>query len=100
MSKERIGFVGLGMMGLPMARNLVEDGYAITVFDLNDSTVLEAQKFGSDTATSAADVARISDIVITMVPDSEHVEAVISGKNGILEGLKPGSVVILSLIHI
>ena len=94
MSKERIGFVGLGMMGLPMARNLVEDGYEITVFDLNDSTVLEAQKFGSDTATSAADVARISDIVITMVPDSEHVEAVISGKNGILEGLKPGSVVI------
>ncbi len=82
------------MMGLPMARNLVEYGYSVTVFDLNDSTVNAAKEFGASSADSAAETAAISDIVITMVPDSEHVEAVIAGDEGILEGLKPGSIVI------
>ena len=82
------------MMGLPMARNLVEDGYSVNVFDLNDATVNAAKDFGASSSDSAADTASLSDIVITMVPDSEHVEAVIAGDNGILEGLKPGSVVI------
>ncbi|MDA1283278.1 MAG: NAD(P)-dependent oxidoreductase [Chloroflexi bacterium] len=94
MNSEKIGFVGLGMMGLPMARNLVEYGYSVTVFDLNDSTVNAAKEFGASSADSAAETAAISDIVITMVPDSEHVEAVIAGDEGILEGLKPGSIVI------
>jgi 3-hydroxyisobutyrate dehydrogenase len=94
MSNERIGFVGLGMMGLPMARNLVNDGYSVTVFDLNDTTVDLAKEFGAGSDESAAAVASNSDIVITMVPDSEHVEAVIAGPNGILEGLNAGSVVI------
>ena len=94
MSNEKIGFVGLGMMGLPRARNLVEDGYSVNVFDLNDATVNAAKDFGASSSDSAADTASLSDIVITMVPDSEHVEAVIAGDNGILEGLKPGSVVI------
>ena len=94
MSNEKIGFVGLGMMGLPMARNLVEDGYSVNVFDLNEATVNTAKDFGATSSDSAADTATLSDIVITMVPDSEHVEAVIAGEDGILEGLKPGSVVI------
>ena len=94
MSNEKIGFVGLGMMGLPMARNLVEDGYSVNVFDLNEATVNAAKDFGATSSDSAADTATLSDIVITMVPDSEHVEAVIAGEDGILEGLKPGSVVI------
>ena len=94
MSNEKIGFVGLGMMGLPMARNLVEDGYSVNVFDLNEATVNAAKEFGASSSDSAADTASLSDIVITMVPDSEHVEAVIAGANGILEGLKPGSVVV------
>ena len=94
MSSERIGFVGLGMMGLPMAQNLVEAGYGVTVFDLNPATVAAAQDFGSESAGSANEVASVSDIVITMVPDSQHVEAVIAGENGILEGLNPGSIVI------
>jgi 3-hydroxyisobutyrate dehydrogenase len=94
MSNERIGFVGLGMMGLPMARNLVSDGYIVTVFDLNDTTVNLAKDFGAGSDESAAAVASKSDIVITMVPDSEHVEAVIAGPNGILEGLNADSVVI------
>ena len=94
MRNEKIGFVGLGMMGLPMARNLVEDGYSVNVFDLNKATVNAAKDFGATSSDSAAETATLSDIVITMVPDSEHVEAVIAGADGILEGLKPGSVVI------
>ena len=92
--KEKIGFVGLGMMGLPMAQNLVDAGYRATVFDLDDSSVAKAEGFGASSATSAADTASKSDIVITMVPDSPQVEVVIAGPDGILEGISAGSVVI------
>jgi len=92
--KEKIGFVGLGMMGLPMAQNLVDAGYRVTVFDLDDSSVAKAEGFGASSATSAADTASKSDIVITMVPDSPQVEVVIAGPDGILEGISAGSVVI------
>jgi 3-hydroxyisobutyrate dehydrogenase len=92
--KENIGFVGLGMMGLPMAQNLVEAGYGVTVFDLDSSSVAKAEAFGASSASSAAETASKSDIVITMVPDSPHVEAVIAGPDGILEGINKGSVVI------
>jgi 3-hydroxyisobutyrate dehydrogenase len=92
--KENIGFVGLGMMGLPMAQNLVEAGYGVTVFDLDSSSVAKAEAFGASSASSAAETASKSDIVITMVPDSPHVEVVIAGPDGILEGINKGSVVI------
>ncbi|HIF72486.1 MAG TPA: NAD(P)-dependent oxidoreductase [Dehalococcoidia bacterium] len=94
MSNERIGFVGLGMMGLPMAQNLIDAGYGVTVFDLNDATVNSAKAFGASSAASASETAVASDIIITMVPDSQHVEAVIAGPDGILEGINAGSVVI------
>ena len=94
MSEERIGFVGLGMMGMPMSRNLVEAGYAVTVFDLDGAAVEAARAFGASPASSGAEVAAQSDIIITMVPDSPHVEAAIAGPDGILEGVKAGSVVI------
>ncbi|MCH8228788.1 MAG: NAD(P)-dependent oxidoreductase [Chloroflexi bacterium] len=94
MSEERIGFVGLGMMGMPMSRNLVEAGYAVTVFDLDGAAIEAARAFGASPASSGAEVAAQSDIIITMVPDSPHVEAAIAGPDGILEGVKAGSVVI------
>lgn len=94
MRKEKIGFVGLGMMGLPMSRNLVEDGYSVNVFDLDTETVAKAVEFGATAKYSAAEVASDSDIVITMVPDSPHVEAAIIGQGGIIEGVRSGSVVI------
>ena len=68
MSNERIGFVGLGMMGLPMAKNLVEAGYTVTVFDLDAGAIEEAQEFGASPASTGAEVAAQSDIIITMVP--------------------------------
>ena len=94
MSNERIGFVGLGMMGLPMSRNLVEAGYAVTVFDLDGGAIEQALAFGASSASTGARVAAQSGIIITMVPDSPHVEAAIAGPGGILEGVKAGSVVI------
>ena len=94
MSNERIGFVGLGMMGLPMAKNLVEAGYTVTVFDLDAEAIEEAQGFGASPASTGAEVAAQSDIIITMVPDSPHVEAAIAGNGGIIEGIRPESVVI------
>ncbi len=93
-AKEKIGFVGLGMMGLPMSRNLIEDGYPVTVFDLDANVVEMAKTNGATSTGSAAEVAEVTDIIITMVPDSHHVEAVIAGVRGISEGAKPGSVVI------
>ena len=94
MSNERIGFVGLGMMGLPMAKNLVEAGYTVTVFDLDAGAIEEAQGFGASPASAGAEVAAQSDIIITMVPDSPHVEAAIAGNGGIIEGIRAESVVI------
>ena len=94
MSNERIGFVGLGMMGLPMAKNLVEAGYTVTVFDLDAGAIEEAQEFGASPASTGAEVAAQSDIIITMVPDSPHVEAAIAGNGGIIEGIRAESVVI------
>jgi len=94
MNNERIGFVGLGMMGLPMAKNLVEAGYTVTVFDLDAGAIEEAQRFGASPASTGAEVAAQSDIIITMVPDSPHVEAAIAGNGGIIEGIRAESVVI------
>ena len=94
MNNERIGFVGLGMMGLPMAKNLVEAGYTVTVFDLDAGAIEEAQGFGASPASTGAEVAAQSDIIITMVPDSPHVEAAIAGNGGIIEGIRAESIVI------
>ena len=57
MSKERIGFIGLGMMGLPMARNLIEGGYQVTVFDLDEESMDKAKEAGASTSVSASETA-------------------------------------------
>ena len=77
-----------------MAKNLVEAGYTVTVFDLDAGAIEEAQGFGASPASTGAEVAAQSDIIITMVPDSPHVEAAIAGNGGIIEGIRPESVVI------
>lgn len=81
-------------MGLPMSRNLVEAGYDLTVFDLDGAAIEQARAFGASSAPSGSEVAAQSDIIITMVPDSPHVEAAIAGPGGIIEGISAGSVVI------
>jgi len=89
----RIGFIGLGNMGRPMASNLQRQGYALTVFDVNPAPVAELAGLGAAAAGGAGAVAAASDIVVTMLPDSASVEQVVLGAGGVLGGLKPGSLV-------
>ena len=90
----QIGFIGLGIMGRPMAKNLLKAGYALTVFDFNQEAVQDLVSCGAKQAASSKDVAAQSDVVITMVPNSPHVRAAVLGENGVAEGAKPGTVLI------
>ena len=92
--KMRVGFIGLGLMGKPMAGHIVEAGYPLTVHNRSRAAVAELVARGAQAAASPREVAMNSDIVITMLPDSPDVEAVIDGSDGILAGARPG------LIHI
>ena len=91
---EQIGFIGLGIMGKPMAKNLLKAGYSLTVYDIVGEPVEELVTEGAAGASSNREVAAKSDTIITMVPDSADSEAAILGPEGVLEGARPGSVVI------
>ena len=91
---REIGFIGLGAMGKPMAVNLVKKNYSVTVFDLRPEPVSEMAKLGAKTASSSKDVASRCDVVITMLVSSPHVEAAVLGKDGLIEGIRSGSVLI------
>lgn len=90
----KIGFIGLGIMGKPMSKNLVKAGYDLVVFDINKASVDEVVKTGAEAGTSAKDVASKSDVVITMLPNSPQVKQVVFGENGVAEGIKKGSILI------
>lgn len=90
----KIGFIGLGIMGKPMSKNLLKAGYELVVFDFNQAAVKEVQECGAEAAASSKEVAEKSDVVITMLPNSPHVRAAVLGKDGVAEGAKPGTVVI------
>ncbi|MFQ5933034.1 MAG: NAD(P)-dependent oxidoreductase, partial [Dehalococcoidia bacterium] len=92
--KERVGFVGLGIMGKPMAANVTKAGFPVTVFNRTASKVEELRAEGANVAGSPKEVARQSDVTITMVSDSPDVEEVILGPSGIIYGVREGSVVI------
>jgi len=91
---ERIGFIGLGIMGGPMARHLLKAGYPLTVTTRNPAVVEAFAKEGATPAASAKAVAQNSDVIITMLPDSPDVEAVVLGENGVADGIRPGSLYI------
>lgn len=90
---ERIGFIGLGIMGKPMAMHLVNAGYPLTVLHSNKAAG-ELVAAGARAADSPKQVAAHSDVVITMLPDSPDVEQVVLGNDGVLEGLRAGGLVI------
>jgi 2-hydroxy-3-oxopropionate reductase len=94
MSNIVIGFIGLGIMGKPMARNLLKAGYSLVVHNRSRGAVEELSKEGAQAAASAQEVAARSEVVITMLPDSPDVEAVYAGRNGILAGAKAGMLLI------
>ena len=91
---KKIGFIGLGIMGKPMAKNLLKTGYDLTVFDINNDAVEELVTLGAAKGISSKDVASKTDIILTMLPNSPHVKEVILGKDGVIEGVKQGSVLV------
>jgi 2-hydroxy-3-oxopropionate reductase len=90
----RVGFIGLGIMGKPMTRNLMKAGHQLTVYDIKPAAIAEMTAAGASAGKSAGDVAARSDVTITMVPDGPEVEAAILGPDGALEGAKAGSIFI------
>lgn len=90
----QIGFIGLGIMGKPMAKRLLEAGHDVVCYDINPEPVNELAAAGARAADSAKHVAEQSDIIITMLPNSPHCETAIIGDDGIAAGAKPGTIVI------
>ena len=93
-ARERIGFIGLGVMGAPMARNLLRAGYEVVVLNRTSQKAAPLVEEGAAAASDPRDVAERSDVVITMLPDSPDVRHVIVGEHGVLEGARPGQLVI------
>jgi len=87
----KIGFIGLGIMGKPMAKNLIQAGHDLTVFDIVQPAVEELEKLGASRARSSKEIASKVDLVITMLPDSPDVEKAAFGPEGIFEGIRAGS---------
>jgi 2-hydroxy-3-oxopropionate reductase len=94
MANGPIGLIGLGIMGKPMARNLIKAGHRLVVYDIVPQAVDEIMSEGAEGGRSAKEVAEKCELVITMVPNSPHVKAAIFGENGVAEGIKPGSLVV------
>ncbi len=93
-SDVKIGFVGLGVMGFGMAANILKAGYDLSVFDVNEEKKQMLAQKGAKAMSSAKEVARNSDVILTSLPNSNIVEAVVLGKDGILEGAKSGDLII------
>ncbi len=93
-SRQPVGFIGLGIMGRPMAGHILKGGHPLTVFNRTRSKTAELQAQGAAVAVSPAEVAARSAIVIIMVTDTPDVEAVVAGPGGVLEGIRPGSIVV------
>ena len=94
MSKPVIGFIGLGIMGKPMARNLIKAGYSLVVHNRSRAAVEELIEDGAQAAGSPKEAAECSDVIMTMLPDSPDVELVYTGEEGIFSGVKSGTLLI------
>lgn len=90
----KVGFIGLGIMGKPMAKNLLKAGHEVVVYDVVPAGVQEVVAAGAKAAASSKAVAEQCVLLITMVPNSPHVKAAILGPNGVIEGAKAGSLVV------
>ena len=86
----KIGFVGLGIMGKPMAKNLLKAGYTVVCYDILQANVDEVCAAGAEKGLSNKDVASRCSVIVTMLPNSPHVKEAVFGENGIAEGAKPG----------
>lgn len=91
---SKIGFIGLGIMGKPMSKNLLKAGHQLVIFDINKDAVEELKQAGAEVGSSPKDVASKTNIIITMLPNSPQVKAVVLGKDGVIEGAQKGSIVV------
>jgi 2-hydroxy-3-oxopropionate reductase len=91
---EKIGFIGLGAMGGPMAKNLVKKGFSLTIFDIVAERMGPLKAAGAETAASCKEVAEKCPVVITILPASAHVREAVLVKGGVAEGIQKGSVLI------
>jgi 2-hydroxy-3-oxopropionate reductase len=94
MNMVKIGYIGLGVMGKPMAKNLLKAGHQLVVYDVVKEKVDDLVQAGAEPADNCRDAASRGDIIILMLPDSPEVEAVMLGEEGVLEGARPGSIII------
>ena len=90
----KIGFIGLGIMGKPMSRNLLKAGFELVVYDIDETAVKIIEKAGAKPASSPKEVAQNSDVIITMLPKASIGKSVLKDENGVLAGIKENSVVI------
>ena len=90
----KVGFIGLGIMGKPMSKNLLKAGYELVVMDLNQEAVAEVAAAGAAVAATPKEVAAQCEFIVTMLPNSPHVRAVVLGDNGIIEGARAGTCVV------
>lgn len=91
---RKIGFIGLGIMGKPMARNLIKAGNQLVVYDINAAAVSEIVDEGAEQGLSSRDVASKTELIITMLPNSPEVKEVTLGTEGVIEGARPGTILI------
>jgi len=90
----KIGFVGLGIMGKPMAKNLLKAGYELVVYDRVEAAVRELVAAGAEAAASAREAAARGEVLVTMLPNSPHVKAAVLGEGGAIEGLAAGQILV------
>ena len=90
----KIGFIGLGIMGKPMVRNLLKAGHEVIVYDVINANIKALITDGAIEAGSSREVAEQCNLIITMLPNSPHVKTVVLGENGVLEGAKEGTILI------
>lgn len=90
----KVGFIGLGIMGKPMAKNLLKAGYEVVCTNRSQASIDELVAAGAIGASSAKEVAEACEVIITMLPNSPQVKEVVLGENGVIDGIKEGSVVI------
>jgi 2-hydroxy-3-oxopropionate reductase len=91
---DTVGFIGLGIMGKPMAKNLIEAGHELVVYNRTPKKAEELAGAGAVVAASPREVAEQSDVVVTMLPDSPQVEEVLVGEEGVFEGVKEGALIV------
>ena len=91
---EKLAFIGLGIMGKPMAKNLLKKGYALSVYDIIPAGVEELKAAGAKGCASIAEAVADAEVIVTMLPNSPQVLEVVLGENGILNAAKPGTVIL------